>query len=428
MHVLLIAPGHAIHTYRLVNALLDAGHRVTLLSRENRNKENRSGYEFMAYPGIRGFHRLNAGLAGLLEFPIRVRQMRGIVRSVQPDIVNVQGLDLRFAACAAAGVHPLVVTCWGADVNDLFDVNFDDQGYRSRMESLAPLSFNSKSVSHQALLQKLDGYKSRIGDSLKRASLVTGVTQQVLDRCEELAAERLPTKLFRFGVDRNVFKPGYHKEAEALRRQLGISQDAKVILSVRTLQPLFGHRDILDAFARVVRRAQRHHLVLVFQKKHTFEQELHSLESRARELGLEDKVFWLPERIEPDQLPVQYAMSDIVVNYPVHDGFPVSLLEAAASKCPVICSDIEAYGNVFDGAFLMVPPSDVESLASAIDQCLNEDEKHTRARVEQAFSVVSEIGDQQRNFLSFFAEMEDLIKQKHSRQNETRLTERVSTN
>src|SRR4029453_2787685 len=116
MHVLLLAPGFSPHSQRLIKAVLDAGHFVTLLDHHNPNLEPRAAYRFIPFPGIPGFHRLNRKVASLFEPWIRAAQMRNIWNAVRPDVVNVQGIDARAEFCARATLHPLVLSCWGSDI------------------------------------------------------------------------------------------------------------------------------------------------------------------------------------------------------------------------------------------------------------------------------------------------------------------------
>lgn len=401
-----MAPGQGIHTRRLLDALLGAGHRVTLLSRDNPFNGSAPGYQFLPYPNIPGFHRLSLHLTARLEPPVRAAQMRAIWRRVRPDIVNVQGIDWRVAYCTAARLRPLAVTAWGADINDLFDTDFSNSGFHERLTTLLGAGYYITSHKELALAR----YKRRIGAALRRVNLLTAVTPQILRRCEELAGRKLPKQIFRYGVDLDLFRPGYEKEALEWRRELRIPDGVKVLLSVRTLQPLFGHHHILEAFAEVAHDPKMPRAVLVFQEKYTFASELESLKRRVGEMNLQDRVFWLPGDIPQERLPVQYALADVVINYPMQDGFPVSMLEAAACRCPIVTSDLEAYEGTYGDAVVRVPRADAPALAGALKRVLTEDRASAQARVMRAYEVAARIGDQKKNFAELFAAFESLCR------------------
>lgn len=331
-------------------------------------------------------------------------QMRAIWKSVRPDVVNVQGIDLRAAYCANAGLHPLVVTAWGADINDLFDTNFADAGYHERLASMLGAGYYVTEDKPEAL----NRYKRRIGESLRRVDLVTAVTPQILRRCDDLAGRKLPQRIFRYGVDFDVFHAGYEVEARKLRESLRIKDGAKVLLSVRTLQPLFGHQQILEAFGELVSDSAMPETVLVCQEKHTFESELDDLRQSVSAMKLDDRVFWLPADLPAESLPVQYALADVVVNYPTQDGFPVSLLEAAACRRPVITSDLEAYEGTYGDSMVRVPTGDSRALSAAMKRVLTEAPAERDARVAKAYFIAREIGDQERNFAQLFADFDAL--------------------
>jgi glycosyltransferase involved in cell wall biosynthesis len=159
-----------------------------------------------------------------------------------------------------------------------------------------------------------------------------------------------------------------------------------------------GHEYILQAFAEIANDHQLNETVLVFKKylSSYFPEEYQRVCLRIKELGLEGRVRWLDE-IPYEQVPAQYKMADIIVNYPEQDGLPVTFFEVAACKRPVISSDLPDYKGTFDDSFIMVPPKDARLLAQALRTCLTENPEQTQQRVEKAFEIACEIGSQQKN-------------------------------
>jgi glycosyltransferase involved in cell wall biosynthesis len=95
-------------------------------------------------------------------------------------------------------------------------------------------------------------------------------------------------------------------------------------------------------------------------------------------------------------VPAHYALADLVVSYAEHDGFPVSFFEAALCQRPVLTSRLPAYEGALGDAFVRVPPADPVALAEALRQCLLEPAEQTRQRVEHAYAVAREMGDQRK--------------------------------
>src|SRR5262249_51800568 len=199
-----------------------------------------------------------------------------------------------------------------------------------------------------------------------------------------------PTAFLPLGIDTTLFRPAPAGVVASWRSRLGITDDAIVFMSARAMAPLYGHHGILDAFARACRDSVRP-LVLVFK---VYNREYYSdgvryeaaLRERANELGVVDRIRWVSEVPYAD-LPALYSLADAVVNYPSMDGFPVTFLEAAACKCPVISVALPAYAGTFaEELFDLVPPDDIAALAAAMRA--HADREKLGARVEAAREVV----------------------------------------
>jgi glycosyltransferase involved in cell wall biosynthesis len=366
MHFLALAPGCSVHSQRFVELLLADGHTVTAMDAVDPLAAGAPPYRFVPLPRpIRGMGRLGRWFANL-ERRWRIGRLRRLWKKIRPDVVHVQWVDDRAWLCAQAGVRPLVLHCWGSDINNFFG---------------APVG-------------PAEG-REKVRFSLRSADLITADTREVLARCEELAGAPLRTQLYRLGVDVPRFARDYSEQVRDLRRRLGIPPGQKVLLSVRRLHPGLGQEDIVRAFATVSRDLTLPGTVLVF-RRYLAEPEYEShLKSLVRELRVQANVAWL-DGGSYDDVPVQYAMADLVVNYPEQDAFPVSLCEAAASKRPVVSSDLPAYQGLFERGLVLVPPKRADLLADALRHGLR-DAAAAGRRAERAYAAVLDIGDQFRN-------------------------------
>lgn len=379
MHVLLLTPSWSVHSQRFIRMLLEKGVKVTLLDAQNPLDSSPDGYRFIRYVPVRGLRFLGKWLGKYFELSIRVTQLIYVWYRFKPDLVNVQWVDDRAWFCAKANLHPLVLSCWGSDINNVFWNEYENV---------------------------LDPNHLRY--ALSKANYITADSLEVLDRCEQLVGHKLPTNLYFFGIDAQQFGKVYDREAQALRQKLGIPTNCHVILSSRRLNPMMGQFHILQAFAAVVIDPNMPEAVLVFKKYLSISPEFErELAHRAQELGVAQKVYWLEES-EYAEIPIQYAMADIVVNYPQQDAFPVSLFEATASKRPVISANLRAYEGLFDDSILMVPPGEPISLTQAIKSCLVEEPQQRKTRVEQAFAKSTILGDQNKNLDQLLEAFESL--------------------
>jgi glycosyltransferase involved in cell wall biosynthesis len=116
-----------------------------------------------------------------------------------------------------------------------------------------------------------------------------------------------------------------------------------------------------------------------------------SLEAKARELGIEDRVSFLGYREDVADL---LANCDVFVLPSLTEGLPVSVLEAMAASRPVIASEVG--GNkevvVHGETGLLVPPRDAAALADALRRTVCDPAVARqfgvagKARVEREFS------------------------------------------
>ena len=91
----------------------------------------------------------------------------------------------------------------------------------------------------------------------------------------------------------------------------------------------------------------------------------------ARELGLADQISY-PGYIDSRHLPHLYALATMLVipTFPGPTNIPI--LEAFASGCPVVGTDIPAVQEQTQGAALLVDPADPADIAQAISRLWNE--------------------------------------------------------
>jgi glycosyltransferase involved in cell wall biosynthesis len=120
------------------------------------------------------------------------------------------------------------------------------------------------------------------------------------------------------------------------------------------------------------------------------------LATRARDLGLADRVDFLGHR---DDVPQLLACSDVVVLPSLNEGLPLAALEAMSAEKPVVATLIggtdEAIVNGKTG--LLVPPGDPGALAGAIRRLLSDPGlaasmgRAGRTLVEESFSCVETV-------------------------------------
>jgi glycosyltransferase involved in cell wall biosynthesis len=95
------------------------------------------------------------------------------------------------------------------------------------------------------------------------------------------------------------------------------------------------------------------------------------MQALARTLGIQDRVRFLGQRMDVDQLLAAAQISLLVTNW---EGFPLSILEAMRAGLPVIATSVAGIGEaVTDGETgYLVPRGDVDLLRNRIERLLTD--------------------------------------------------------
>jgi glycosyltransferase involved in cell wall biosynthesis len=139
---------------------------------------------------------------------------------------------------------------------------------------------------------------------------------------------------------------------------------------VGRLDPLKDHPTLL----RALTRAPRIHLLLLGDGPLR-----RGVEDLARELGIADRVTFMGFRTDVPQI---LKACDIYVHSAISEGFGIAACEAMAARLPVIATDLPALAQLVQGAGILTPPRDFESLARALNALA--DSPGTRARMADA--------------------------------------------
>lgn len=163
------------------------------------------------------------------------------------------------------------------------------------------------------------------------------------------------------GIDTNRFRPGASDVPENWPIDDG---EGPIIGTVARLAPEKNQRLLIEAFSRVAAEFPRAQLVLVGEGP-----ERPILEQKARSLGVSERVH-LPGFISETQRV--YPRLDLFVLPSDFEGTSISLLEAMASGCCVVATEVGGNPDVLAGGDLglLVPPRDPEQLAARMRQAL----------------------------------------------------------
>ena len=160
------------------------------------------------------------------------------------------------------------------------------------------------------------------------------------------------------GRDLTRFTPGAHRET--VRKELGLDRDAPVVGVVGRLETQKGHVYLLEAWPEVVRAHPDARLLVVGEGS------LHdALVDQAWRRRVADSVIFTGFRSD---VPRVLDAIDVLALPSLHEGMPLTAIEAAAAGRPVVATAVDGTPEVVregETGFL-VPPADPAALARAL--------------------------------------------------------------
>jgi glycosyltransferase involved in cell wall biosynthesis len=187
-----------------------------------------------------------------------------------------------------------------------------------------------------------------------------------------LDAVRLPGEMVETvpnGVDTKVFSPS---TGIARGEVIGHDIHGPVVGCVARFDPIKNHELLLEAFA-VVRRAHPDAVLVLVGEGPLRE----SLEHRARQPDLQGAVVFTGDRRDTPDL---YRCFDMFALTSKAEGTSMSILEAMASGCCVVATDVGGNGALLDhgAAGVLVPSGDIAALADRLSAVLGDADQRRR--------------------------------------------------
>jgi glycosyltransferase involved in cell wall biosynthesis len=190
-------------------------------------------------------------------------------------------------------------------------------------------------------------------------------------------ADRLVLLDAGLGIDLERFDPDAFSTADrtAARGELGATATDDVVVGiVARLVREKGYPEIFEAIARLRRRHSQLRVAAIGPDEPDKPDGLTDADCRA---ALKAGVRFLGTR---NDMPRLYAAMDILVHASHREGFPLTLMEAAAMGVPVVATDIRGCRQIVDdGATgLLVPVRDPVALAAAIERLVTDNAERRR--------------------------------------------------
>ena len=189
------------------------------------------------------------------------------------------------------------------------------------------------------------------------------------------------------GVDPRRFQPRPRLTA---RRELGLDDDAVVLLAVGRMEPLKGFDALIRAAALLSADApelrSKLRVLLIGGEREDepalWNSEQHRLDGLRRELGLAGQVVFLGAQPQ-ELLPLFYSAADVVAAPSHYESFGLAVLEAMACGAAVVASNVGGLAlTIEDGrSGLLSPVDDAVGLAAQLQRVLSDRELAERLRL-----------------------------------------------
>ncbi len=335
--------------WRLSEALVEAGHQVGIAVISKPKASNPSDAV--------SFWNVSAKVKGMdLKFFGKIHNIRQVIRSFKPDVINAHFLlESGYVGVKAGHTEgvPVVVSIRGKGI--FYAANNWQESV------LYPLWIRGAC--------KADGFIATSQEMADIAEQRHGITVQAISN----------------GVDTEHFRPG--RNEVNIRERHGIAAGQKVIVCARRLVPKNGIEYMVRALP-IVREQQDAVLLLAAPKMRDYER----LKQMAADLGVGDFVQFLGPVLH-DELPCYFAQADVVVQPSIAEARSLACLEAMASGAAVVATATGGLKELIthEKSGYLVPefeestyqvgevlPENVQNLAEAVLTVLRDEELRTK--------------------------------------------------
>ena len=201
---------------------------------------------------------------------------------------------------------------------------------------------------------------------------VSGQTKQ--DLIDWLGVDPNKVKVVYEGVDTKRFRQSGKQAANQVCGKYGLRPG--YVLFVGTLQPRKNLVTLIQAFARFVKQTQHQTELVIGGKPGWGYQEIHQQPKTA---GIASQVKFLG--FVPDEdLPGLYAAAGVYAEPSLQEGFGLPVLEAMASRVPVLAANAGALAEIAGPGAILLPALDVNAWATALQVILSPKSMQLSAR------------------------------------------------
>jgi alpha-1,6-mannosyltransferase len=308
----------------------------------------------------------------------RVDKVRAYVAAEHPDVLEIHSPYVAAVAALSCpsntfGVRTFV---WHSDFIDTYS---------------AVLLKRLPSALTDVLTAPLWAWVRRIAEGCGATFVAARFQKEKLDAHGVPRVVHLP-----FGVEKEVFSPA-RRDARAWRAELGLPEDAKVVLAIGRFAVEKRWDVVIDAF--IEGATESAHLVV-------FGDGPEAVRMRARAAG-NPRIRFMGFEKNRERLAMAMASSDVLLHGCPYETFGLGVAEALATGLSAVLPDQGGAGEwAHLGSVRSYPSLDVGACARALRGLLQED---AHARREQGLAAAAEIPSVADHFRKLLAHYEALL-------------------
>lgn len=163
------------------------------------------------------------------------------------------------------------------------------------------------------------------------------------------------------GIDLNVFFRQNEERKNKIRKDIGIQENEKVLISVGRLAKEKGYLYLIEAIKILKEEGFDIKLLIIGEGG-----ERHKLERKIKELDLENNILLLGKK---ENIADYLSTFDVFILPSLWEGFSVVILEAMACELPIIATSVGGVPEIVQDGYsgFLVPTKDPLALAGKID-------------------------------------------------------------
>lgn len=193
------------------------------------------------------------------------------------------------------------------------------------------------------------------------------------------------------GIDLAPYRHLENSKCTTLRESLGLDAGSIVFITVAHINPYKGHRHLVEAAARIVKKYPEARWLFVGSGRSDEE-----VRRQIGDVGLQDRIHMLGVRKD---IPDLLNASDVFVLPSLWEGCPLSILEAMAAGLPVIASSVGGIPELVqqEKTGLLVRPGEAADLADKMQSLLEDGDRRRnmgqegKARAFAEFSLEMQV-------------------------------------